>query len=100
VSEELSRDSLAANVDSIFRVQLAQGETREIRLIELCDGRSTPRQEQFALTFRGPLHGFLGQGTFPVEHPVLGRFDLFLAPIGQKPDGFLYEAVFNRLRPE
>ncbi len=100
MSEQLSRDSLAVNLNSVFRVQVPQGEAREIELIELRDGRSTPRQEQFALTFRGPLHSFLGQGTFPVEHPVLGRFDLFLVPVGQEAAGFLYEAVFNRLQPE
>lgn len=30
---------------------------------------------------------------------ILGRFDLFLVPVGQEADGFLYEAVFNRLLP-
>jgi hypothetical protein len=100
VSEQLSRDNFAAHLNSAFRVQDALGEAREIELIELRDGRASARQEQFSLTFRGPRDQFLGQGTFPVAHPVLGRFDLFLVPVGQEVDGFLYEAVFNRLRPE
>ena len=99
MSEQLSRDNFAAQLSSVFRVQDAQGEVREIALIELRDGRASALQEQFALTFRGPRDHFLGQGMFPVEHPVLGPFDLFLAPVGQEADGFLYEAVFNRLRP-
>ena len=100
VSELLSRNSFAAQLNSTFRVYLAQGEACEIALIELRDGRTSGRQEQFALTFRGPRDRFLGQGTFPLEHPVMGSFDLFMTPVGQEADGFLYEAVFNRLRPE
>ena len=100
VSEPLSRDNFAAHLHSVFCIQDAQGEAREIELIELRDGRASARQEQFALTFRGPRDRFLGQGMFPVEHPVLGRFDLFLVPVGQETEAFLYEAVFNRLRPE
>ena len=100
MSEQLSRDNFAVNLNSVFRVQVAPGEACEIALIELRDGRASARQEQFALTFRGPRDRFLGQGTFPVEHPVMGSFDLFLTPVGQEADGFLYEAVFNRLRPE
>ncbi len=100
VLEQLSRDNFAAQLNSNFRVLGAEGEACEIALIELREGRAADRQEQFALTFRGPRERFLGQGTLPMEHPALGRFDLFLAPVGQEADGFLYEAVFNRLRPE
>lgn len=99
MTERLSRADFAAHLNSGFRVQVAPGETREIALIELREGRTSTRQEQFALTFRGPRDRFLGQGTFPVAHPGLGRFDLFLVPVGQEADGFLYEAVFNRLLP-
>lgn len=100
MAEQLSRDNFAAHLDSVYSVQVAPGEVCELVLIELRDGPAYPRQEQFALTFRGPREPFLGQGTFPVEHPALGSFDLFLAPVGQDAGGFLYEAVFNRLRPE
>jgi hypothetical protein len=100
MSEQLGRDDFEAHLNSIFRVQVAPGEMQAIELIDLRDGKTSARQEQFALTFRGPRDRFLGQGTFPVTHPVLGTFDLFLAPVGQEADGFLYEAVFNRLRPE
>ena len=96
VSEQLSRDSFAAQLNSIFRVHVAQGEVCEIALIEMRDGQASARQEQFSLTFRGPRETFLGQGTFLVEHLVMGSFDLFMTPVGQEADGFLYEAVFNR----
>lgn len=54
-------------------------------------------QEQFAITFRGPLDVFLMQRTYTMEHPRMGKFDIFLVPIKQQQDGFYYEACFARM---
>jgi hypothetical protein len=61
-------------------------ETRRQRGIRL-----TP----FNLHFRGPREPRLAQGTLALEHPEIGRFDVFLVPIGGDADGWIYEAVFN-----
>ena len=34
----------------------------------------------------------------PLEHEKLGRFELFLVPVREDPEGYYYEAVFNRFR--
>lgn len=86
-----------AAIDTRFRIRGVTGQSVEIELIELREGRSSARQEQFALIFRGPADSFLGQGTFDVAHPVMGAFPLFLVPTAREADGFRYEAVFNRL---
>lgn len=52
------------------------------------------RDEPFALVFRGPRHP-VPQEIHRVEHPELGRFDLFLVPIGPDALGNRYEAVFS-----
>lgn len=53
-----------------------------------------PRTEPFVLTFAGAPG--LAQRTYALDHPNLGRLELFLVPIGPGPDGrFRYEAVFN-----
>jgi len=96
VPERLSRDSFAANPNTIFCAQGAHGEAVELELIELREGRASPGHEIFSLTFRGPLDAFLGQRMVAMAHDVIGEFDLFIVPIAQTPDGFLYEAVFNR----
>jgi hypothetical protein len=31
-----------------------------------------------------------------VEHPEIGRFDLFLVPVDEDAEGRHYEAIFNR----
>lgn len=100
VFEQLSRDSFAAHLNSDFRVQVGQGGAVELELIELREGRAISGHDVFSLTFRGPLDAFLGQGMVSMSHDALGEFELFIVPIAQTPDGFLYEAVFNRLRSQ
>jgi hypothetical protein len=51
-----------------------------------------PKTDAFALHFSGAGAG-LKQGTYTLEHPALGVFDLFLVA----PGGASYTAVFNRL---
>jgi hypothetical protein len=50
----------------------------------------------FSLVFRGP-HGLQRQGTFSLEHPALGAFDLFMTAINADADGMYWQAVFNRM---
>lgn len=54
---------------------------------------SGPGHECFSLLFRTPENVHLQQGTYPLEHPTLGRLDLFLVPLARG----LCEAVFNIL---
>lgn len=52
-------------------------------------------REPFALLFRGPAGEFLPQRIYGLENERTERVDIFLVPVGQEKDGFLYEAVFN-----
>ncbi|MFO1312332.1 MAG: hypothetical protein U1F41_09740 [Burkholderiales bacterium] len=54
--------------------------------------RATP---PFSVIFEGPLDRVLRQGTFPIDHPALGRMELFLVPVARTATGIDYEAVFN-----
>ena len=53
------------------------------------------RNVPFQLKFHGPGPGYLPQQIHPLQHDRLGCFQLFLVPVGQDSDGFLYQAVFN-----
>ena len=79
-----------------FRVHTSSEAAVELELIELSEGPANPGHEIFSLTFRGPLETFLGQGIVSMAHDAIGEFELFIVPIAQTSDGFLYEAVFNR----
>lgn len=54
-----------------------------------------PRRQPFSLVFRGPLRPLLAQRIWPLEHPALGRLEIFLVPIGPDATGMRYEAIFN-----
>ena len=86
----------AENLLTRFRVHSSSEAAVELELIELSEGRANPGHEIFSLTFRGPIEAFLGQGMVSMSHDAIGDFELFIVPVAQTSDGFLYEAVFNR----
>lgn len=96
MSENLSKARFAESVKTKFHVYPEPSNAVEVELIELIEGVSTPTHEQFSLLFHGPQTPFLQQMIYHVQHDRLGAFDLFLVPVGKTPDGFQYEAVFNR----
>jgi hypothetical protein len=53
------------------------------------------KRKPFSLVFRCPKDCQLGQRTYEVEHPKMGRLEIFLVPIGPDGRGMCYEAVFN-----
>lgn len=83
---------------SHFRVPLEEAETIDLELVEVT-GLGVPGwegREQFSLVFRGPAEPQLAQQLWPLEHEALGRFELFLVPIGPDAEGrHRYEAVFT-----
>ena len=94
--EQIPKSVFADNVKTKFRIYREAASPVEVELVEVSKGESSPKQEYFSLFFRGPLDQFLSQRSYQVEHEKLGRFDLFLVPIGKDAEGFHYEAVFNR----
>ena len=53
--------------------------------------------EKFSLVFRGLPHPALDADTYLFEHDRLGRFEMFITPIGLPNNAYqLYEAIFNR----
>jgi len=52
---------------------------------------------QFSLQFAGPRHFQASQGTYILNHPKLGRLEVFMVPAGKLPNdaGYGYNAIFN-----
>ena len=94
----LTHEEFTRNANTKFQVQTDDTGPVELELIEISELKMYPRQEEFTLTFRGPLNMFLDQGVQPFTHDQMGAFELFIVPIKQDADGFYYEAVFNRIR--
>lgn len=53
--------------------------------------------EKFSLLFRGTQSAGLPQNTYTFEHSQMGRFEMFIVPVGPKDKmhGY-YQAIFNR----
>ena len=96
--EDLHKDSFEACLHTDFQV-IHPEEPFDLELVEVSEQASSPRQETFSIIFHGPAESPLQQGMVSLSHEKLGQFALFLVPIARDPDGFRYEAVFNRLIP-
>jgi hypothetical protein len=97
----LTKGMFQENLNTRFWL-LAEGlEPCALDLVEVANGYSTPKQEQFSLRFRGDRANIYPQRIYAVKHDSIGEFELFLVPVGRDDSGTFYEAVFNRLvKPE
>jgi uncharacterized protein DUF6916 len=93
----LTKTIFEQNLNTKFWLCDEGAEPYAMDLIELTNGHSNPRQEQFSLRFRGDRNQVLPQRIYPMKHDSIGEFDLFLVPIARDEGGTYYEAVFNRL---
>jgi hypothetical protein len=93
----LTKATFEQNLNTKFWLFEENAEPYAMDLIELANGHSSLRQEQFSLRFRGDRNKVFPQRIYPMKHDSIGEFDLFLVPIGRDDTGTYYEAVFNRL---
>jgi hypothetical protein len=49
----------------------------------------------FSLWFVSAAGPFLQQAIYPLEHPDMGRLEIFLVPLGPREGGNLYESIFT-----
>jgi hypothetical protein len=98
--QTLSRETFSAAVRSTFRVRIGVRRSVPARLVEVRDiGGANASTECFALRFRTTRRREpLPQDTYVLEHARLGRFPLFLVPMGTRTGGRQYEAIINRRR--
>lgn len=69
-----------------------------MRLVEVRDlAGEAGREDAFSLVFKGATaQGFRQDERLTVEHRTLGRFPLFVVPVGGTASGQHYEAIVNR----
>jgi hypothetical protein len=103
-SSPLSRSTYVALTDHRFLGRL-RGTTVRRSAFELVEVADLPRaatlakyrgsDNAFGLLFDGPLGG--RQGIHMLDHPLLGRINLFLTPVGRPSTVQRYEAIIDRL---
>ena len=102
--ETLTAAKFSEFLKTRFCVHIGPVDTMELELAEVTScgtftkgGANVPQYESFSLMFHGVQNRPLQQGSYPFEHPQMGRFDLFIVPIAQEQGMVHYQAVFNRL---
>lgn len=99
MSSNFTRAAFFDQINSSFRLPLAESGAITLDLVEVSEVRTDGKQETFSAEFRGPGQVLLPQRIHRLEHPMMGTLDLFLVPIRKDNAGIYYEAVFNRLLP-
>lgn len=97
--EKLTLNTFVPLQAQTFTLALDGGATLPLLLVEATalPGHAFPgrQRDPFHLRFKGPLSVLLDQRIHPLLHPAVGTLELFIVPIGQEPDGFIYQAVFS-----
>lgn len=96
--EALNHGDYVDKVNTKFSVA-ERDEPLDLELVE-ANRAEMSGGESFSLVFRGGKDQFLPQGLYNLEHESLENGIIFLVPVGEDNDGYLYEAVFNRMKPE
>ena len=102
---ELTYDLFARLEKTRFQVLLDEHNRIELELAEVLVLRrgaasaetTRTNPESFSLTFRGPADRLLPQQTHIFEHEKVGRFNLFIVPLGREAGAIQYQAIFNRM---
>lgn len=103
---ELTYELFAGLEKTKFRILLDERNRVELELVEVLALRpgggksasSARKPEGFSLTFQGPGDRLLQQRTYAFEHEKIGRFVLFIVPLGREGGAFQYQAIFNCFR--
>jgi hypothetical protein len=102
--EQLNFDSFASLTGTKFRVWIGPDDSVELELTEATaphpgsiGGTDQPQFETFSVMFVGPGDRLLAQRIYTFEGEPIGRFDLFIVPVGRDAKGIRYQATFSRL---
>jgi hypothetical protein len=99
---DLGYAQFSAVAGTTFQVSDETEEPAPLKLVEVNQrkqraGNSAAGGEAFSLLFAGPKNRFLPQRLYFFAHETMGRFPLFIVPVGQDATTFHYEAVFSRM---
>jgi len=100
--EKLSLSVFQEALGSTFRIHVDGARPVDVDLTEAIGlkrrGDVVPgglEREPFSLLFHGPADMVLAQSTYKFEHDHIGKFDMFIVPVGPDEKGMRYEAIFN-----
>jgi hypothetical protein len=93
----MTLEQFAGCLNETFQVALNDGEV-DFVLVEaqpLKQSHPDALRTPFSLLFLNTAALVFPQQLYPMRHPRLGDFSIFIVPIARNKDGFIYQAVFN-----
>jgi hypothetical protein len=99
MSDHLTLDDFLPHVGQDLAIDVpGVGETAAMTLQSATPARcASPAgvRSGFSLLLRAPASVGIAQGIYAVQHPRLGRLEIFMVPVGADERTVQYEAVFN-----
>lgn len=93
--DRLNYEDFCEILETDFRLVDAE-EDIKLNFFEISEKKEMPQTVGFSLYLKSPNTVFLEQKIYNLQHEKLGEGSLFIVPIRQDTDGFVYESVFNR----
>jgi len=100
--ENLTLATFSPLVGETFRLHVPPAHVLDLVLVEATPivaespaHAANRRKTPFTLIFNGPPHVVASQHMYPIEHETLGRYELFVVPIGPKHGAMQYQVIFT-----
>ena len=93
----MTLEQFAGCLNETFRVALNDGEV-DFVLVEaqpLTQSQPNALRAPFSLLFLNTAALVFPQQLYPMRHPRLGEYSIFIVPIARNKDGFINQADFN-----
>jgi len=90
------REEFFNQLNTQFRIYFNEENPTNVELTEVSEIVQRGQFESFALIFSVPKNIPLQTLTFRIEHDAFDPMDLFMGPVGENADSYLFEAVFNQ----
>jgi hypothetical protein len=91
---KLTKSDFEARKDETFVLRAQQELPLKLKHVRPL-GESGRPGGAFSLWFVSEPGPFLPQAIYPLEHPQMGRLEIFLVPLGPRDGGNLYESIFT-----
>lgn len=99
MTEPLQSTDFQTQLEHIFCIHLEDATTIDLQLVNVTEPGTASKngsRNPFSLHFLGPVsQQYLQQHTYLMVNERLGRFDIFIVPLGAEAGRMRYEAIFT-----
>lgn len=89
------REDLSEHLNTTFQIHFTPEIVRDAELISVSEIMAMGSYESYTITFLVPEECPIAQQIYQIDHPQMGKMELFLVPSGKDAKGTTYVSVFN-----